>query len=51
MAGLAVNLFLNIGQILYPAAYNLLPISVTWCASCNGSLSSAIIYPKDPVYK
>ena len=51
MAGLAVGLFLNVGQILYPAARNLLPISVKGCSGFNASVSSGIIYPEDPVYK
>lgn len=51
MAGLAVNFILNIGQILYPAARNLLSISVRGCPGFNSSESSGIIYPKDPMYK
>ena len=51
VAGIAVGLFLNIGQILYPAARNLLSISVKGCPGFNSSESSGMIYPKDPVYK
>ena len=51
IAGIAVGLFLNIGQILYPAARNLLSTSVRGCPGFNSSESSGIIYPKDPMYK
>ena len=48
---LAVSIFLNVGQMFYPPARNLPPVSVKGCAGFNSSVSSGIIYPKDPVYK
>ena len=51
MAGLAISIFLIVGQMFYPPASKLPPISVKGCAGFNSSLNSGIIYPKDPVYK